>query len=85
MQTIETQVTLRKLKADEGKYLVQAGADIPKEHLLPTAEVTLGQGDAPENWREIDAAEAAEIEAARAAAARSAATRHNPKADETNN
>lgn len=71
MQTIEKQVTLRKLRAEEGKYLVQAG-DIAPADLLPAVEVTLGPGDSAENWREIDAEEAAAIRAARETAYRAA-------------
>ena len=53
---IETNITLRKLTADEGKVLTNGEAY--------GKEIYLGIYDSPENWHEITDAEYAQILAA---------------------
>ncbi|GEM_PF-1317778 len=58
---IETKhVELRTLTPAAGCFLTQAG-DVPAQERVVSEKVYLAVNDAPENWREITAAEAEAI------------------------
>lgn len=46
------------LTAAEGHFLTQADNDTPIANRVVATTIALGRHDAPDNWREIDAAEA---------------------------
>lgn len=63
----QTTFTTIILEAAEGMYLTQA-AEVAAGERVVGRTVALGANDAPGNWREITAEEAAEIERQREAA-----------------
>lgn len=72
MEVKEKQVTVRRLVPSAGHYLTQNDSELaPKDRVVATG-VILAAGDSAENWREIDADEAAAIRTAREAAYRAA-------------
>lgn len=72
--------TTTVLTAASGCFLTQA-ADIDPRLRVVASTVALGRNDAPENWREIDAAEADALRAAaEEAAAADAAAEAEPTA-----
>lgn len=50
------------IEAEEGKYLTQASSDTPIAQRVCATKIALGRNDSPENWVEITAEQAKEIE-----------------------
>lgn len=59
MQT--TNFTTIILKPEDGKFLTQSDENIDIKQRIVATTVALGKNDTEENWREIDAEEAASI------------------------
>lgn len=66
-------ILVRVLRPDQGHYLTQADPATPDEDRVIADEVTLGETDSPDNWAEITAAQAAELQIRLLAAAKARA------------
>lgn len=55
-------ITTIIIEAEEGKYLTQASAEVPVAERICATKIALGRNDSPENWGEITAEQAKEIE-----------------------
>lgn len=64
----QTEITTRVLTPEEGRFLTQADDSIPAGRRIVSTKVYLAADASPEDWREIDTAEADAIISARAAA-----------------